>query len=231
VRVSGRKQEPTALLRLRNLAVPKRSAAVVAAAERAVDNVDNVDNAVDVDSIDNGDVNIDHVDVNIDKVAGTIDDLENADNVDNLDNVDKVDSVDKLNRGRKPDKKPHPHRRRRILLAVWTTAVVVAAGLVLLLVLPTRAWLSQRSAIASAERRLEVLQAENAKLQARVAALQTPAAVEQVGREQYSLAEPGEKVYSVLPAPTLTNLPSGWPYSLVGQIMAVRTATPPAGSG
>jgi cell division protein FtsB len=126
------------------------------------------------------------------------------------------------------DRPAHPNRRRRILLAVWTTAVVVVAGLVLLLVLPTRAWLSQRGSIASAERRLEVLQDENTKLQARVAALQTPEQIEQVGREQYNLAEPGEKVFSVLPAPVLTNLPSGWPYDLVGQIVAVRAATPPA---
>ena len=122
----------------------------------------------------------------------------------------------------------HPNRRRRIVLAIWTTVVVVVAGLLLLLVLPTRAWLSQRSAIAGAERRLAVLQAENAKLSARVAALQTPEEVERVAREQYNLAEPGEKVLSVLPAPTLTNLPSGWPFALVNEIVAVRSAPPPA---
>jgi cell division protein FtsB len=124
----------------------------------------------------------------------------------------------------------HPNRRRRIVLAIWTTAVIVVAGLLLLLVLPTRAWLSQRSAIASAERRLAVLQAENAKLSARVAALQTPDEVERVAREQYNLAHPGEKVLSVLPAPALTNLPSGWPFSLVNEIVTARSApasTPP----
>jgi cell division protein FtsB len=120
----------------------------------------------------------------------------------------------------------HPNRRRRIVLAIWTTAVVIVAGLLLLLVLPTRAWLSQRSAIASAERRLAVLQAENAKLSARVAALQTPEEVERVAREQYNLAHPGEKVLSVLPAPALTNLPTGWPFSLVNEIVAARSAPP-----
>jgi cell division protein FtsB len=124
-----------------------------------------------------------------------------------------------------PEERPaHPNRRRRIVLAIWTTAVIVVAGLLLLLVLPTRAWLSQRGAIASAERRLAVLQAENAKLSARVAALQTPEAVERVAREQYNLAEPGEKVLSVLPAPALTNFPSGWPFALVNEIVAARSA-------
>jgi cell division protein FtsB len=125
----------------------------------------------------------------------------------------------------------HPNRRRRIVLAIWTTAVVVVAGLLLLLVLPTRAWLSQRSAIASAERTLAVLQTENAKLSARVSALQTPEEIERVAREQYNLADQGEQVFSVLPAPALTNLPSGWPYSLVNEIVTVRSAPPPAASG
>jgi cell division protein FtsB len=125
------------------------------------------------------------------------------------------------------DRPAHPYRRRRILLAIWTTAVVVVAGLLLLLVLPTRAWLSQRSAIASAERRLAVLQEENAKLSARVAALQTPEEVERVAREQYNLANPGEKVLSVLPPPALTNLPSGWPFPLVNEIVTARSAPPP----
>jgi cell division protein FtsB len=126
--------------------------------------------------------------------------------------------------------KEHPHRRRRILAAVWTSAVVAAAGLLLLLVLPTRAWLAQRSAIASAEHRLGIVENENAKLQSRLQAMQNPEDIEQVAREQYNLANPGEKVFSVLPAPTLTNVPSGWPFSVVNEIVAVRaaaTAAPP----
>jgi cell division protein FtsB len=120
--------------------------------------------------------------------------------------------------------KEHPHRRRRILAAVWTSALVAAAGLLLLLVLPTRAWLGQRSDIASAQQKLAVIETENAKLQARLKALLTPEEIERVAREQYNLAGSGEQVFSVLPPPTLTNLPSGWPYGLVNEIVAVRTA-------
>jgi cell division protein FtsB len=118
----------------------------------------------------------------------------------------------------------HPHRRRRILAAVWTSALVAAAGLLLLLVLPTRAWLGQRSDIASAQQKLAVIETENAKLEARLKALLTPAEIERVAREQYNLAGRGEQVFSVLPPPALTNLPSGWPYGLVNEIVAVRTA-------
>ena len=120
--------------------------------------------------------------------------------------------------------KEHPHRRRRILVAVWTSAVVAAAGLLLLLVLPTRAWLAQRSDIASAQQKLAVIEKENTKLEARLKALQTPEEIERVAREQYNLAGRGEQVFSVLPPPALTNLPSGWPYNLVNEIVAVRTA-------
>jgi cell division protein FtsB len=123
--------------------------------------------------------------------------------------------------------KEHPHRRRRILAAVWTSALVATAGLLLLLVLPTRAWLAQRSAIATAQHKLGIIEDENARLQSRLKALQTPEDNEQVAREQYNLAEPGEKVFSVLPAPTLTNLPSGWPFSLVNEIVAVRAGAAP----
>jgi cell division protein FtsB len=127
--------------------------------------------------------------------------------------------------------KEHPHRRRRILVAVWTSALVAAAGLLLLLVLPTRAWLAQRSDIASAQQKLAVIETENARLEARLKALQTPEEIEQVAREQYNLAGSGEQVFSVLPAPQLTNLPSGWPYGLVNEIVAVRSASPPPSTG
>jgi cell division protein FtsB len=121
--------------------------------------------------------------------------------------------------------KDHPHRRRRILTAVWTSAVIVAAGLLLLLVLPTRAWLAQRNDIASAEQKLSVIETENVKLQARLKALQTPEEIERVAREQYNLSSDGEQVFSILPAPALTNLPTGWPYTLVNEIVAVQVAT------
>jgi cell division protein FtsB len=120
--------------------------------------------------------------------------------------------------------KEHPHRRRRILAAVWTSAVVAAAGLLLLLVLPTRAWLAQRNDIASAQQKLSVIENENTKLEARLKALQTPEEIERVAREQYNLAAAGEQVFSVLPPPALTNLPSGWPFGLVNEIVAVQAA-------
>lgn len=91
-------------------------------------------------------------------------------------------------------------RAVRILLVA-----VAIGGLVFLFVLPGRTWLAQRSAMSAAERRLEVLQQENAALTKRAAQLQNPAYVEQLAREQYGLVMPGEQAYAVLPpTPTTT---------------------------
>ena len=76
-----------------------------------------------------------------------------------------------------------------------------------------------------------MIETENAKLEARLKALQTPEEIERVAREQYNLAAPGEQVFSVLPPPALTNMPSGWPFGLVNEIVAVRSAAPAAATG
>jgi cell division protein FtsB len=126
--------------------------------------------------------------------------------------------------------------RRRLLGLVWVTVVVgVTGGLVLLLVVPTRAWLEQRSEARETQERLAALQAANDALEARVAALQTPEEIERVAREQYNLSRPGEQIYSVLPEGLPDGLPSGWPFALVGEIITARTqpvappTTAPAG--
>lgn len=121
--------------------------------------------------------------------------------------------------------------RYRFLYVLWAVVVIaVFGGVLLVLVLPTRAWLDQRAEITESERKLAVLDDANAKLEARVASLQTPADIERVAREQYNLVKPGEKVYSVLPAALPDGLPPGWPFGLVGEIVAVRTGAVPAGA-
>ncbi len=88
--------------------------------------------------------------------------------------------------------------------AVRTLLVVVAlGGLLFLFILPGRTWLQQRSTMAGAERRLHLLDQENAALARRAAQLQNPAYVEQIAREQYGLSLPNEKAYGILP-PTAT---------------------------
>ncbi|HET6963977.1 MAG TPA: septum formation initiator family protein [Acidimicrobiales bacterium] len=85
-------------------------------------------------------------------------------------------------------------RAVRILLVV-----VALGGLLFLFILPGRTWLQQRSAMAGAERRLHLLDQENAALARRAAQLQDPAYVQQIAREQYGLILPNEKAYGILP--------------------------------
>ena len=82
------------------------------------------------------------------------------------------------------------------VLGVGALVVFLVAG-----VFPTRTYLHQREQIASAEEKLEVLTAENAKLATRVEELHTDTEVERLAREQYNLVRPGEEAYAILPGP------------------------------
>lgn len=100
--------------------------------------------------------------------------------------------------------------------AVRVALVVVGLGaLVFLFVLPGRTWLQQNRAMSQAQRRLGVLNAENAALTRRAAQLQNPAYVEQIARQQYGLVMPGEQAYGILlptaSTTTTTTLPLATP--------------------
>ena len=86
--------------------------------------------------------------------------------------------------------------------AIWPFVASVAVVAVLLLgVLPTRAWLDQRDRIRAEEAKLHVLSRENQRLTSRVQELHTDAEIERLAREQYNLVRPGEEAYAILPAP------------------------------
>jgi cell division protein FtsB len=89
--------------------------------------------------------------------------------------------------------------------AVRALLVLLAVGsLVFLFVLPGRTWLSQRSAMNGAERRLTVLQNENAQLARQAQQLQNPQYVAQIARAQYGLVKQGQQAYGILPAAATT---------------------------
>ena len=94
-------------------------------------------------------------------------------------------------------------RGTRVRLALGFLAFV---GILFVFVFPTRSYLSQRRQVSSAQHDVDVLREQNDKLQAQATQLQTPAAIEQMAREQFHRVFPGEQVYDVVPgAPT----PSG----------------------
>ena len=86
--------------------------------------------------------------------------------------------------------------------AAWPLMVsVVVVGLLFLAVFPTRTYIGQRRDLRQTAERVEVLQAENKRLEARVARLNTDEEIERLAREQYSLVRPGEEAYAILPSP------------------------------
>lgn len=97
-----------------------------------------------------------------------------------------------------------PARRafRVILVAVAFAAIL------LLFVLPGRTFLSQERTLATTERQVNDLAAENAKLRAEARNLQSDSVIEQIAREQYGLVMPGEKAYAVIPATPGTTTPA-----------------------
>ena len=85
--------------------------------------------------------------------------------------------------------------------AVWLVLVgVVLVGAFFLTVSPARTYVGQQRNIAAAERRVEVLAAQNEKLATRVEQLHTDAEIERLAREQYNLVKPGEEAYALLPS-------------------------------
>jgi cell division protein FtsB len=123
------------------------------------------------------------------------------------------------------DDTPPFGRRRHGRFAIGGVAVLVVAALVAaLFVLPVKAWLGQRRALAEAEEQLDVIWRENKRLEGVYDELQTDEVIEQQAREQFGLIKPGEKALSVLPAPAATGLPTGWPYDQVQAILWIRIA-------
>jgi cell division protein FtsL len=80
-----------------------------------------------------------------------------------------------------------------LVIGVLIAVVVTAAG-----IFPFRQILGQRDSVSLAERQLEALQDENRRLEAEIAALQTPEEVERLARERFGLVRPGEISYAVV---------------------------------
>ena len=83
-----------------------------------------------------------------------------------------------------------------LAVAALIGLVVAAAG-----IFPFRQILAQERAVDLAATQLEAIQAENARLEAEIVALQTPQEIERIAREQLGLVNPGEVGYVVVSPP------------------------------
>jgi cell division protein FtsB len=101
-------------------------------------------------------------------------------------------------------------------------ATLLAVGYVMFV--PARNYLDQQAATRDAQDQLDQLDAEIADLQHREDQLQDPDYIEQVARERFNMARPGEEVFSVLPAPPAAlPIPTGWPFDSLRGAAAATT--------
>lgn len=125
------------------------------------------------------------------------------------------------------DRRIARHRRSNALLALVALAVAGALAAALF-VLPVQTLFGQEQEIEQRREQLGQLQAVNDDLRTEVARLHTDDGIREAAREQLGFVEPGETRQSILDLPDVpTDLPDGWPYSLVEGIVALRRATPP----
>jgi cell division protein FtsB len=118
-------------------------------------------------------------------------------------------------------------RRPAIIFAI--SAVVIAGAIgAALFGLPVRTWFEQDDELNHLDHELNELQSVNAELQSEVDRLQTEAGIREAAREELGLIESGERRQTVAGWPVLpVDLPNGWPYTAVEQILTVRAAGTP----
>ena len=117
-----------------------------------------------------------------------------------------------------PRSRPTGVRRRRAAIVATFVAVMVV-----LVAIPGRGYLQQRSDVASAEASLRKLEQQNEQLQRRKDRLDDPGEIQRIARRDYGLVDLGEESYTVLP-PTSAGLvlPQAWPFDQLSD--AVRRA-------
>lgn len=90
---------------------------------------------------------------------------------------------------------PAPVRRRRFPLV--GVVLLVALTVTMAGIFPFRQMIAQERQVDQTQARLDELVAANGLLEDEIAALESPAEVERLAREQYGLVRPGETAYSL----------------------------------
>jgi cell division protein FtsB len=101
---------------------------------------------------------------------------------------------------------------RRLILPLLFAVVIV--GVIFVAVYPAQTYMRQQEDLDAKRTSLEQLRIHNDELEERAEALQDPAALELMAREQYGLVNPGEEAYGIIPAdeqPVV--LPDSWPFT------------------
>ncbi|MFK7919915.1 MAG: septum formation initiator family protein [Ilumatobacter sp.] len=117
-------------------------------------------------------------------------------------------------------------RRPRAALFTGLLALGIMGAIALaVFVLPVGTWQDQSVDLEQRQAQLDELQRVNNELEAETLRLETDDGVREAAREDYGFVEVGEERSSILPMPALsTDLPDGWPYNVVTQIISARSA-------
>ena len=104
-------------------------------------------------------------------------------------------------------------------------ALFIGAVSLALFVIPMRTWTSQRSAVAEKNEQFAAFEDINDSIQDEVDVLKTPQGMQEAIRSQLGYLLPSEKRVPMLEMPRATaDLPDQWPYTVVTNILQVRSA-------
>ena len=125
------------------------------------------------------------------------------------------------------DRRIAKQRRTTVLLTIVALAIAGALAAALFL-LPIQTYFNQDDRIEQRSDQLGQLESVNDDLRSEVARLGTADGVREAAREELGFVESGERRESVLDLPPVpTDLPDGWPYSIVNDITDLRRNPPP----
>ena len=111
-------------------------------------------------------------------------------------------------------------------------ALFIGAVSLALFVIPMRTWTSQRSAVAEKNEQFAAFEDINDSLQDEVDVLKTPQGMQEAIRSQLGYLLPSEKRVPMLDMPSATaDLPDRWPYTVVTNILQVRSTQAIGNSG
>ncbi len=117
---------------------------------------------------------------------------------------------------------------RSTTLLFGLVALAIAGALAAaLFVLPVQTYFGQDDRLEGRSDQLAQLEAVNADLRAEVDRLRTDDGIREAAREELGFVEAGERRKSILDLPDVpTDLPDGWPYSIVERIVELRRTLP-----
>jgi cell division protein FtsB len=117
-------------------------------------------------------------------------------------------------------------KNRRPALLLGAVGILVAGAIgAALFVLPVRTWFEQNRRIDALNTQLRTNEQVNDQVQQEVDELKTDDGVQAAAREELGYIGYNEQRQTIVALPDVpSDLPAGWPYAPVAQIIALRTA-------